>query len=105
VSGGHGEGDGHVPVGSVAVIVGAGDRFLSGVSDYYTALLTSALAKRGPVEVLLLRRLCPRAVYPDRAASAERCAAAVDRIDGGRSRDGRVPRDRAGKSGAVREVA
>lgn len=56
----------HSPVGSVALIVGPGDRFLSGVS-YYTALLTSALAKRGPVAMLLLRRLCPRAFYPGRA--------------------------------------
>jgi glycosyltransferase involved in cell wall biosynthesis len=48
---------------SVALIVGPGDRFLSGVS-YYTALLTSALAERGPVAMLLLRRLCPRAFYP-----------------------------------------
>ena len=48
---------------SVALIVGPGDRFLSGVS-YYTALLTSALAERGPVAMLLLRRLCPRASYP-----------------------------------------
>ena len=66
MSGGHAEGDGHTPVGSVALIVGPGDRFLSGVS-YYTALLTSALAERGPVAMLLLRRLCPRAVYPGRA--------------------------------------
>nr|WP_256736478.1 glycosyltransferase family 4 protein [Mycolicibacterium hippocampi] len=48
------------------MIVGPGDRFLSGVS-YYTALLTSALAEQGPVAVLLLRRLCPRALYPGRA--------------------------------------
>jgi glycosyltransferase involved in cell wall biosynthesis len=50
----------------VALIVGPGDRFLSGVS-YYTALLTSALAERGPVAMLLLRRLCPRSIYPGRA--------------------------------------
>ena len=31
------------------------------------ALLTSALAEREPVAMLLLRRLCPRAVYPGRA--------------------------------------
>jgi glycosyltransferase involved in cell wall biosynthesis len=48
------------------LIVGPGDRFLSGVS-YYTALLTSALAERGPVAMLLLRRVCPRAAYPGRA--------------------------------------
>ncbi len=51
---------------SAALVVGPGDRFLSGVS-YYTALLTSALAERGPVATLLLRRLCPRAFYPGRA--------------------------------------
>ena len=62
----HAEGDGHTAVGHVALIVGPGDRFLSGVS-YYTALLTSALAERGPVAMLLLRRLCPRAIYPGRA--------------------------------------
>ena len=66
MSDGHAEGDGHTPLGLVALIVGPGDRFLSGVS-YYTALLTSALAERGPVAMLLLRRLCPRAVYPGRA--------------------------------------
>ena len=66
MSGWHAEREGHIPVGSVALIVGPGDRFLSGVS-YYTALLTSALAERGPVAMLLLRRLCPRVVYPGRA--------------------------------------
>jgi glycosyltransferase involved in cell wall biosynthesis len=65
VSGGPAEGDGHTPVMPVALIVGPGDRFLSGVS-YYTALLTSALAERGPVAMLLLRRLCPRVFYPGR---------------------------------------
>jgi glycosyltransferase involved in cell wall biosynthesis len=59
-------GDGPTPVESVVLIVGPGDRFLSGVS-YITALLTSALAERGPVATLLLRRLCPRAFYPGRA--------------------------------------
>ena len=62
----HAEEDGHSPVGPVALIVGPGDRFLSGVS-YYTALLTSALAEHGPVALLLLRRLCPRFAYPGRA--------------------------------------
>ena len=66
MSDGHAEGDEHTPVGPVALIVGPGDRFLSGIS-YYTALLTSALAERGPVAMLLLRGLCPRAVYPGRA--------------------------------------
>jgi glycosyltransferase involved in cell wall biosynthesis len=63
VSDGHAEGDGD---SNVVLIVGPGDRFLSGVS-YYTALLTTALAERGPVAMLLLRRLCPRAAYPGRA--------------------------------------
>ncbi|MCR8692911.1 glycosyltransferase family 4 protein [Rhodococcus pyridinivorans] len=49
----------------VALVVGPGDRFLSGVS-YYTALLATALAENGPVAMLLLRRLCPRVVYPGR---------------------------------------
>jgi len=53
----------HTPV---VLIVGPGDRFLSGVS-YITALLTSAMAERGPVAALLLRRLCPRVFYPGRA--------------------------------------
>jgi glycosyltransferase involved in cell wall biosynthesis len=66
VSDGPGQGDGQTPVVPVALIVGPGDRFLSGVS-YYTALLTSALAERGPVAMLMLRRLCPRAFYPGRA--------------------------------------
>jgi hypothetical protein len=48
VSDAHAEGDGHTAVGHVTLIVGPGDRFLSGVS-YYTALLTSALAERGPI--------------------------------------------------------
>ncbi|MHA0289057.1 glycosyltransferase family 4 protein [Mycobacterium sp. C3-094] len=58
---GHAEGS-----GPVALIVGPGDRFLSGVS-YYTALLTAALADRGPVAALLLRRLCPELFYPGRS--------------------------------------
>ena len=58
--------DEHTPVGPVVLVVGPGDRFLSGVS-YYTALLTSALAEQGPVAALLLRRLCPRVLYPGRA--------------------------------------
>ena len=59
-------GDECTQVGPVTLIVGPGDRFLSGVS-YYTALLTSALAEYGPVATLLLRRLCPRVLYPGRA--------------------------------------
>src|SRR3954469_14674026 len=48
------------------LVVGPGDHFLSGVS-YYTALLAGALSQRAPVAVLLLRRLCPRFLYPGRA--------------------------------------
>ena len=66
MSDGPGQGDGQTPVVPVALIVGPGDRFLSGIS-YYTALLTSALAERGPVAMLMLRRLCPRVFYPGRA--------------------------------------
>lgn len=62
----HTEVDGHNPVGPTVLVVGPGDRFLSGVS-YYTALLSAALSERGPVAMLLLRRLCPRVVYPGRA--------------------------------------
>jgi glycosyltransferase involved in cell wall biosynthesis len=51
---------------SGALIVGPGDRFLSGIS-YYTALLTTALGQRGPVALLLLRQVCPRVFYPGRA--------------------------------------
>jgi len=51
--------------GAVILVVGPGDRFLSGVS-YYTAALTSALAEHEPVAVLLLRRLCPHLAYPGR---------------------------------------
>jgi glycosyltransferase involved in cell wall biosynthesis len=50
----------------VALIVGPGDRFLSGIS-YYTALLAGSLAERGSVSVLLLRELCPRMLYPGRS--------------------------------------
>jgi glycosyltransferase involved in cell wall biosynthesis len=54
------------PARHSTLIVGPGDRFLSGVS-YYTALLAGALAESGPVSILLLRRLCPRLLYPGRA--------------------------------------
>ncbi|MGE2836547.1 glycosyltransferase family 4 protein [Mycobacterium sp. SMC-4] len=57
--------DGSLP-GPLVLVVGPGDRFLSGVS-YYTALLSAALVERGPVAMLLLRRLCPRVFYPGRS--------------------------------------
>lgn len=63
---GHARGGDESPVGPVALIVGPGDRFLSGVS-YFTALLTTAMAERGEVASLLLRRLCPRIFYPGRS--------------------------------------
>lgn len=66
MSGRQADGDGYTPLELAALIVGPGDRFLSGIS-YYTALLTAALAERGPVAMLLLRRLCPNAAYPGRA--------------------------------------
>jgi glycosyltransferase involved in cell wall biosynthesis len=66
VSDRHAKGDGRTSAGSVVLIVGPGDRFLSGVS-YITAMLTTAMAERGPVAALLLRRLCPRVFYPGRA--------------------------------------
>jgi hypothetical protein len=65
VSGRPAEGDGQNPLVPVALVVGLRG-LISGVS-YYTALLASALAARGPVAMLLLPRLCPRAVYPGRA--------------------------------------
>jgi glycosyltransferase involved in cell wall biosynthesis len=46
-------------------IVGPGTRFLSGIT-YYTYGLAGALAGRGPVSVLLLRRLLPERLYPGR---------------------------------------
>lgn len=50
----------------MVLVVGPGDRFLSGIS-YYTSLLTAALGTRGAVSMLLLRKICPRAAYPGRA--------------------------------------
>jgi glycosyltransferase involved in cell wall biosynthesis len=50
----------------LVLVVGPGDRFLSGVS-YIAALQTAALAERGRVAFLQLRRLCPRIFYPGRA--------------------------------------
>ena len=50
MSDGHAEGDGHPAVGHVALIVGPGDRFLSGVS-YYTALHRSSAS--GPMSIAM----------------------------------------------------
>src|SRR5664280_2798492 len=48
------------------IVIGPGDRYLSGVS-YYTVHLASALSQRATIGLLFLRRLCPRLVYPGRA--------------------------------------
>ncbi len=48
------------------LIVGAGTRFLSGIS-YYTHRLALALAPRQTVSLLLMRRMLPAALYPGRA--------------------------------------
>jgi len=48
------------------VIVGAGTRFLSGIS-YYTHRLALSLASQQHVSVLLMRRMMPAILYPGRA--------------------------------------
>ena len=47
------------------LVVGSGTRFLSGIS-YYTWHLSSALAERHQVSVILMRRLLPARLYPGR---------------------------------------
>lgn len=47
-------------------VVGAGSRFLSGIS-YYTRHLAHALAERNDVSVVLMRQLLPTRLYPGRA--------------------------------------
>lgn len=51
--------------GPRVLVVGSGWRFTSGIS-YYTCRLANALAERVPTDVLLARRLVPRALYPGR---------------------------------------
>ncbi|MGH3695525.1 MAG: glycosyltransferase family 4 protein [Pseudonocardiaceae bacterium] len=46
-------------------VVGSGTRFLSGIS-YYTQQLSTAMAARYPLSVVLLRRLMPARWYPGR---------------------------------------
>jgi glycosyltransferase involved in cell wall biosynthesis len=46
-------------------VVGAGTRFLSGIS-YYTLHLTNALARSHRVSVVLMRQLLPTSLYPGR---------------------------------------
>ena len=48
------------------VVIGAGPKFLSGIS-YYTHDLATALARYAPVGVILMRRLMPLRWYPGRA--------------------------------------
>ncbi len=48
------------------LVVGSGTRFISGVS-HYTRYLAVALSARGPVSVILMRRLIPRRLYPGAA--------------------------------------
>ena len=52
-------------------VVGAGTRFLSGIS-YYTHQLASVLAERYPVSVLLVRQMIPRRLYPGAARVGQR---------------------------------
>ncbi len=48
------------------VVVGAGERFTSGIS-HYTRYVATALADRVPTAAILVRRLIPTALYPGRA--------------------------------------
>jgi glycosyltransferase involved in cell wall biosynthesis len=58
------------------VVVGAGTRFLSGIS-YYTIRLTNALADRFEPGVITMRQMLPTRLYPGRA----RVGATPTRID------------------------
>jgi glycosyltransferase involved in cell wall biosynthesis len=51
-------------------IVGAGTRFLSGIT-YYTFRLTNALAEQMPVSAILLRQLLPIFLYPGHSRVGE----------------------------------
>lgn len=48
------------------MLIGPGTLFLSGIS-HYVARLAAALNEQGPVSLLLMRRLCPRFLYPGKA--------------------------------------
>lgn len=48
------------------MVIGSGFHFTSGVS-YYTCSVANELARDGEVDVLLMRRLIPRVLYPGRA--------------------------------------
>ena len=56
-------------------VVGAGTRFLSGIS-YYTLHLVKALARSHEVSVILMRQLLPTRFYPGR----ERVGASLTRL-------------------------
>jgi glycosyltransferase involved in cell wall biosynthesis len=67
-------------------VVGSGTHFLSGIS-YYTYFLSTALADRYQVSVVLMRKLIPRRLYPGRARVGHRIsdlsvAGAVPTFDG-----------------------
>ena len=68
------------------LVVGAGPRFLSGIT-YYTHRLVGALAPTSEVSAVLMRRLLPRRFYPGRARVGSALAdlswpAGVDVLDG-----------------------
>lgn len=68
------------------LVVGAGTRFLSGIT-YYTHRLAGALAPTSEVSVVLMRRLLPQRLYPGRARVGTDLAdlhwpAGVDVLDG-----------------------
>ncbi|MDQ2780917.1 MAG: glycosyltransferase family 4 protein [Actinomycetota bacterium] len=52
--------------GPRVLVVGSGWRFTSGIS-YYTCRLANALSTVTPTDVILMRRLVPRALYPGRS--------------------------------------
>ena len=47
------------------LVIGPGARFISGIS-YYTAALSKALSQHTDVSILLIRKLCPKIIYPGR---------------------------------------
>jgi O-antigen/teichoic acid export membrane protein len=67
-------------------VIGAGTRFLSGIS-YYTHGLAGALGRRHTVSAILMRRLLPARLYPGRGRVGQELAhlrypANVDVVDG-----------------------
>jgi glycosyltransferase involved in cell wall biosynthesis len=51
--------------GNGIVVVGPGERFISGIS-HYTRYVAEALSKRTPTSVISMRKLIPRFLYPGR---------------------------------------